>query len=63
MYEIKIQSFSGGSSNSLVNSDDLDVVLVEIKKLMNDFRIIKIINLDSTRNKSVGFNENNNDTL
>ena len=44
MYEVILETFSGLRTNSIIVSDCIDVVLEEIKKLKNDFMIIKIVN-------------------
>ena len=41
-YQISLESFQGEKANSVINNDDIDFVLQELKVLFNHFNVIKI---------------------
>ena len=41
-FEIVLQNFQGNKLNSIITSDSIDVLLAELKVLLNHFNVVKI---------------------
>ena len=48
-YQIILESFEGEKAHSVINSEDIDVVLREIKILLKHFRVVKVRNMNKTQ--------------
>jgi hypothetical protein len=45
-YQVILESFEGEKAHSIINSDDIDDVLREIKVLLKHFRVVKVRNMN-----------------
>jgi len=45
-YQVVLESFEGVKAHSIINSDDIDDVLKEIKVLLKHFRVVKVRNMN-----------------
>ena len=52
-YEVFLENYGGGKSNTIINKDNVDELLDALKVLAADFKVLKIINLSDTNVKQL----------
>lgn len=51
MWEISLETFSNIKEKRMIESDDMDELIAEIRSLFNTYRVIKITNLNKIKNE------------
>ena len=52
-YEVFLENYGGGKSNTIINKDNVDELLDALKVLAADFKVLKIINLSDKNVKQL----------